>query len=81
MKPRFCLLASMLSWVGLSMSKKDRIGGIVSDVLILKKASSWVLVHRKAFLVLRRGCSGANSEAIVSALKDNWLTRPFTYHI
>ena len=68
MKPRPCLLASVLSQLGLPILQKDKSGGVVIEVLILENVSSCAADHTNSFLVLQRSRSGDNREAMVKRI-------------
>ena len=71
MNPSPCLLASVLKWVGLLMSKNDNTGGLVRDFFTTLNASSWLRDHTKSFLVLSSGLRGARRVATVFVPLDN----------
>ena len=66
----------MQSLVGLVISKNAKVGATVSCFLAALKALSCVEDHKKSFLLLRRGLSGASREEIVLMEADSWFANP-----
>ena len=75
-KPRPLRLASVISLVGFTVSKKDRTGTCVRDSLAKLNAVVWSGLRTNSFLVLNRGLSGSKHWAIVAVLSASWFIRP-----